>query len=152
MKTVLERCPLGCMKGRNKEISSLPLAEPEQKQGQSEVGSSFSMALQKGSQQVWAGMLAGSTECALARLFGPGTWRAMPPGMQPWVGRSEKEELCALERHIHVSEWAAVRVGMFAQAGTTEKEAAQDLYKKLFPCQQPLQSRERELYSLVEQT
>lgn len=35
-------------------------------------------------------MLAGSTECVLARLFGPGTWWAKPLGMQPLVGRSEK--------------------------------------------------------------
>lgn len=102
VETVSERCPLMLWSNEEEKITALPLAKPEQKQGQAKPGSSFCMALQTRSQQVQAGMLAGSTECVLERLLGPGTWRAKPPGMQPRVGRSEKEELCALERHIHV--------------------------------------------------
>lgn len=146
------------------EIAALPLAKPEQKQWAEGARFQLCMAFQTRSQQVQAGTLAGSAECVLARLFGPGTWRTKPPGMQPWVGRSEKEELWALERHIHVWEWAVVSVGMCAQLVTTETEEGagfpgrahpgpvQKAHFHVVPCQRPVQPCEREMFPLVEWT
>lgn len=55
----------------------------------------FCMALHTGRRQGQAGMLAGGTECVLARLFGPGTWWAKPPGhSHGWEG--QRKRICVL--------------------------------------------------------